>query len=212
MFRHTKHSKILKFLYFHQLMYYRNELPRWLSGKESACQSKKHIFNPWSRKFPQRRKQQSTPIFLPGEPHGQRSLVGCRLQGHTELNTTEVTQHQQQQQCISTSDSPFLLMNTRRRFFSTILQLELNDQFQFSGFQSRVIFPLTSPPNSTRGDLAMSGDMFGYHSCRRCSDIQYEEHGVLLHTLPSTRQCDNNNGSFSPSADRAKVDKPCSRK
>ena len=38
-----------------------------------------------------RRKWQPTPVFLPGESHGQRSLVGCRLWGRTELDTTEVT-------------------------------------------------------------------------------------------------------------------------
>ena len=38
-----------------------------------------------------RRKWQPTPVFLPGESQGQRSLVGCRLWGHTELDTTEVT-------------------------------------------------------------------------------------------------------------------------
>ena len=38
-----------------------------------------------------KRKWQLTPVFLPGESHGQRSLVGCRLWGHTELDTTEVT-------------------------------------------------------------------------------------------------------------------------
>ena len=31
-----------------------------------------------------RRKWQPTPVFLPGEPHGQRSLVGCCPWGHTE--------------------------------------------------------------------------------------------------------------------------------
>ena len=34
---------------------------------------------------------QPTPVFLPGESQGQRSLVGCRLWGRTELYTTEVT-------------------------------------------------------------------------------------------------------------------------
>ena len=29
------------------------------------------------------------PIFFPGESHGQRSLVGCRLQGRKESNMTE---------------------------------------------------------------------------------------------------------------------------
>ena len=35
-----------------------------------------------------RRKWQPTPIFLPGESQGQRSLVGCRPWGHTELEVT----------------------------------------------------------------------------------------------------------------------------
>ena len=32
-----------------------------------------------------------TPVLLPGESHGRRSLVGCSLWGHTELDTTEET-------------------------------------------------------------------------------------------------------------------------
>ena len=38
-----------------------------------------------------RRKWQPTPVFLPGESQGWGSLVGCRLWGRTELDTTEVT-------------------------------------------------------------------------------------------------------------------------
>ena len=38
-----------------------------------------------------RRKWQPTPVFFLGESQGRRSLVGCRLWGHTELDTTEVT-------------------------------------------------------------------------------------------------------------------------
>ena len=34
---------------------------------------------------------QPTPVFLPGESQGRGSLVGCRLGGHTESDTTEVT-------------------------------------------------------------------------------------------------------------------------
>ena len=33
-------------------------------------------FHPWMRRIPWRRKWQPTPVFLPGEIHGQRSLVG----------------------------------------------------------------------------------------------------------------------------------------
>ena len=45
-----------------------------------------------------RRKWKPTPMFLPGESQGWGSLVGCHLWGHTELDTTEATQQQQQQQ------------------------------------------------------------------------------------------------------------------
>ena len=38
-----------------------------------------------------RRKWQPTPEFLLGESQGRQSLVGCRLWGRTESDTTEVT-------------------------------------------------------------------------------------------------------------------------
>ena len=38
-----------------------------------------------------RRKWQPTPVFLPGESQGWRSLLGCRLWGCTESDTTEAT-------------------------------------------------------------------------------------------------------------------------
>ena len=41
--------------------------------------------------MPWRRKWQPTPVFLPGESQGQRSLVGCRLWGRTELDPTDMT-------------------------------------------------------------------------------------------------------------------------
>ena len=44
-----------------------------------------------------RRKWQPTQVFLPGESQGRGILVGCRLWGCTESETTEVTQQQQQQ-------------------------------------------------------------------------------------------------------------------
>ena len=46
-------------------------------------------FNPWVRKMPWRREWLPTPIFLPGEFHGQRSLVGYSLWGCREMDTTE---------------------------------------------------------------------------------------------------------------------------
>ena len=46
------------------------QLPRWLSGKESACQYRRHRFDPWVRKIPWKSKWQLTPVFLPGKFHG----------------------------------------------------------------------------------------------------------------------------------------------
>ena len=42
-----------------------------------------------------RGKWEPTPVFLHGESQGRGSLVGCRLWGRTESDTTEVTQQQQ---------------------------------------------------------------------------------------------------------------------
>ena len=52
--------------------------PGGASGKEPACQCrrpKRCRFDPWVGKIPWRRAWQPTPVFLPGESHGQRSLV-----------------------------------------------------------------------------------------------------------------------------------------
>ena len=38
-----------------------------------------------------KRHHLATPVFLPGESQGQGSLVGCRLWGRTESDTTEAT-------------------------------------------------------------------------------------------------------------------------
>ena len=50
------------------------------------------------RVFIQRRQWHPTPALLPGESQGRGSLVGCRLWGRTESDTTEATQQQQQRQ------------------------------------------------------------------------------------------------------------------
>ena len=67
------------------------ELPWWRSGKESACQCrrhKRHGFDSWVRKIPWSMKWQLIPIFLPGKSHGQRSLSGYSPRGHKEWDST----------------------------------------------------------------------------------------------------------------------------
>ena len=46
-------------------------------------------FDPWVGTIPWWRAWQPTPVFLPGESHGQRSLAGYSPWGHTEPDTTE---------------------------------------------------------------------------------------------------------------------------
>ena len=47
------------------------------------------VFDPWVRKILWRRAWQLTPVFLPGESHGQRHLAGYSPWGHKELDMTE---------------------------------------------------------------------------------------------------------------------------
>ena len=63
----------------------RRRFPWRFSGKESTCQCRGLGFNPWIGKIPCRRKWQPTPVFLPGESHGQRSLVGYSWWGYRRV-------------------------------------------------------------------------------------------------------------------------------
>ena len=50
-------------------------------------------FGPWVRKIPWRRARQPTPIFLPGECHGQRSLAGYSPQGHSQTRLKHLSMY-----------------------------------------------------------------------------------------------------------------------
>ena len=56
--------------------------------KKSACNVRPG-FDPWLGKIPWRRAWQPAPVFLPGESHGQGSLVGYSPWGCQELDMTE---------------------------------------------------------------------------------------------------------------------------
>ena len=67
-------------------------LPRWHSGKESACQCRRYKrcgFDPRVRKIPWSRKWQPAPVFLPGRFYGPRSLEGFSLWGSNGSDTAE---------------------------------------------------------------------------------------------------------------------------
>ena len=65
--------------------------PGGASCKEPTCQYRRHKWrglDPWVRKIPWKRAQQPTLVLLPGESHGQRSLVGYCPWGCKELDMT----------------------------------------------------------------------------------------------------------------------------
>ena len=64
---------------FYTWLFSSHQLPKWLNGKESAHQYRRHRFYPWVRKIPWRGKWQSTPVFLPGKSHQQGSLEGSSM-------------------------------------------------------------------------------------------------------------------------------------
>ena len=63
----------------------------WWAAVHGVAKSWTRLNNFTFTLMPWRRKWQPTPVFLPGESQGRRSLVGCRLWGHTESDTTDAT-------------------------------------------------------------------------------------------------------------------------
>ena len=63
-------------------------LSRWLRWQRIVCKMGDLVLNAWWE-VSQRRKWQPTPVFLPGEFHGQRSLVGYSPWCHKEMDMAE---------------------------------------------------------------------------------------------------------------------------
>ena len=87
-----------------KLTHYKSTTLQLKKEKEKRYSVKGHIFtaavsltsqcrrpglDPWVGKIPWRRKWQPTPVFLPGESHGRRILVGYSSWGRKESDTTE---------------------------------------------------------------------------------------------------------------------------
>ena len=71
------------------MIYSKFGLPLWLRWKRICLQCRRPRFNPWVGKIPWKRERLPTLVFLPGEFHRQRSLVGYSLWDHKELDMTE---------------------------------------------------------------------------------------------------------------------------
>ena len=70
---------------FYQLL----RLSWYLRWYRVSLQFRRPGFNPWIRKISWRREWQPVPVFLPGESHGQRSLVSCSSWGCKESDMVE---------------------------------------------------------------------------------------------------------------------------
>ena len=154
--------------------------PKWHVGfpgesvsKESACQCRRHGFEPCVGKVPWRRKWEPTAVFLPGKSHGQSSLAGYCPWGHRESDTTErLSTHTRTRQSssplfVKVQDDPQALTS-----FGNFLNIILSRDFQnLSKFVLQLGgFPLGQPLLPAR---------------------QEEERDILhtrAHTHPVTRQ------------------------
>ena len=97
-----------------QLSTAQHNLPRWLSGKESACQCRRHRrcrFDLWIGNIPWSRKWQPTPVFLPGKfQKDRRNLVGyspwgCKESATEHAHTTTPNPCQMAWFCITPGNS-----------------------------------------------------------------------------------------------------------
>ena len=88
-------KKTLELLIYIPFIIHRR-LPMWLSGKESACSAEDKWVPSLGQEIPWEKKWQPTPVFLPGESHGQRSLVGYNPQGCKRVGHNLATKQQQQ--------------------------------------------------------------------------------------------------------------------
>ena len=91
-FRDCKHTKTYVIIRSSVNVFYHIVLSIYCSSKEFSGQCRRCTrsrFNPWVRKICGSRKWQPTPVFFPGEVHGQRSQAGYNPWGCQELDTTD---------------------------------------------------------------------------------------------------------------------------
>ena len=98
-----------------------------LVAQTKICvQCRRPRFNPWVRKIPWRREWQLTPVFLPREFRGQRSLAGYSLWGCKESDMTErLTLSLSQQFSPELSNIVFLFVGHLWTFIQIYLPLRI---------------------------------------------------------------------------------------
>ena len=91
------------------------KLPRWLSGKASACQCRRSGFNPGIGKIPWRREWLPTLVFLLGKSHRQRILVGYSPRGCKRVRHNWATEQQ-----LNLHDSVIPILHMRQQVLDEI--------------------------------------------------------------------------------------------
>ena len=76
-----------------RVLFRASQVALWV--KNLATRQETHEFDPWIKKIPWNSALQPTPLFLPGESHGWKSLAGYSPWDHKELDMTEATEHTQ---------------------------------------------------------------------------------------------------------------------
>ena len=89
----------------------------------------------WVGKIPWRREWLPIPVFLSGEPHGQRRLVGSSPWGCKELDTTEELTHTK---IINSHTVPTISTHTRQKFLKEGLRWMATGLGYFSVFSFRI--------------------------------------------------------------------------
>ena len=111
------------------------------TSKETACQCRRRKsdgFAPWVRKIPWRRKWQPTPVILPRESHGRRSLVGYNPWGCKKLDMIEATQQRPRKRLLASQRPERVLTSV----FSGPIMFLMSRHLRMSSWRSAPTFTL----------------------------------------------------------------------
>ena len=97
-----------------------------------------------------RRKWQPTPVFLPGESHGQRSLAGYSPWGHKESDTTE-------QLTLGLQDLPEKKAQTSKQQVKYLGYIINPGSRQLSPYRKEAILGLSAPKTSEKSSFLRCG-------------------------------------------------------
>ena len=133
-----------------------------------------------------RRKWQPSPVFLPGESQGRGSLVGCCLWGHTESDTTEVTQQQQQVALVNLTMSSFTQISLKMCLKQTVKFITLITRYYFQELPKAKISLYKNKMKSFKKEITFLHFVNGFNIIRLIN-IQVKVHKKMINLTSSER-------------------------